>query len=91
MLTKLNVPEALIEYNNRGMAELSSGKFKEAFRFLSGAEKLLRVAESPDIIHQEDQMKLLALTCNNLGCYYKRGFKPNVALRYMNNALDLEL
>lgn len=27
---------------------------------------------------------------NNLGCYYKRTGKPNVAMKYLNKALNLE-
>jgi len=33
---------------------------------------------------------MLALTYNNLGCYYKRCKKANVSLKYMKQALTLE-
>ena len=51
------------------------------------AEKLVRMVEDPNKIHKDDRSKLSALTLNNLGCYYKRIQKPNVALRYMSQAL----
>ena len=37
-----------------------------------------------------DYNKLYSLTMNNLGCYYKKIMKPNVALRFMNQALEKE-
>lgn len=55
------------------------------------AEKLVRVIEDPNKIHQDDRSKLRALTLNNLGCYYKRISKPNVSLRYMSAALAEEI
>ena len=34
--------------------------------------------------------KLLGVTFNNLGWYYKQRGKPQVALKYLNNAASLE-
>ena len=90
-MTQIDVPEYLLDYNNQGMAYLGSGQYFDSFRNLNAAERLLRVADHPDIISQEDHKKLMALTYNNLGCYYKRSLKPNVALRYMNNSLAIEM
>lgn len=51
----------------------------------------------------ETRRRLLSLTFNNLGCYYKkylfkyifhnfhRKEKPNVALFYLNQSLELEM
>ena len=47
---------------------------------LKTAENLMRIADGPMHIHKDDRHKLIALTLNNLGCYYKRVKKPNVAL-----------
>jgi hypothetical protein len=33
---------------------------------------------------------MLSLTLNNLSCYYKKTGKPNVALFYIKNALEIE-
>jgi hypothetical protein len=41
-------------------------------------------------MHKDDFNKLFSLTMNNLGCYYKKMFKPNVALKYMKQALENE-
>ena len=41
-------------------------------------------------MHVDDFCKLYSLTMNNLGCYYKKVFKPNVALKYMKQALEKE-
>jgi hypothetical protein len=32
----------------------------------------------------------MALTMNNLGCFYKKRNKPNVALNYLQAALQIE-
>ena len=34
-------------------------------------------------VNDEQKFKMLALTYNNLGCYYKRCKKANVSLKYM--------
>jgi len=34
---------------------------------------------------------LLGITYNNLGCYYKKRNKPNVALKYLEQALNIEM
>jgi tetratricopeptide (TPR) repeat protein len=39
----------------------------------------------------ENRRRLLSLTFNNLGCYYKKKEKPNVALFYLNKSLELEM
>lgn len=41
-------------------------------------------------MHIDDFCKLYSLTMNNLGCYYKKVYKPNVALKYMKQALEKE-
>lgn len=51
----------------------------------------MSLVDGPTRIHRDDRSKLIALTLNNLGCYYKRAKKPNVALQYMKNALKQEV
>lgn len=72
------------------MEQLSLGHFKTTLKFLRTAEKLVSLVDGPSRIHKDDRCKLIALTLNNLGCYYKRANKPNVALRYMKSALKSE-
>jgi len=91
LLDSIDIAQVIVELNNKGMGLLSQCSFSESFAHLRAAERLLRIADEPKHIHHEDRKKLMGLTCNNLGCYYKRCKKPNVALRYMHNALDLEL
>jgi len=42
-------------------------------------------------IVSDEYYKLYSLTMNNLGCYYKKVFKPNVALKYLKDALKNEI
>ena len=42
-------------------------------------------------IDDERLNKLLAITLNNIGCYYRRIDKPNVALKYLKKALEVEV
>jgi len=43
--------------------------------------------QAPKDIKEDEYYKLYSLTMNNLGCYYKKIFKPNVALKYLKMAL----
>ncbi len=38
----------------------------------------------------ENIYRLIGITLNNLGCFYKRNEKPKVALRYLKKALVIE-
>jgi hypothetical protein len=73
------------------MEYLSNAEFKRTLTHLKAAEKLVRIFDGPTRIHKSDKHELIALTLNNLGCYYKRAKKPNVALNYMKNALKQEV
>lgn len=73
-------------------------KNKEAMDLLrindfSGALKLLKETESSIKTGETTNMTitLLGITYNNLGCYYKKRNKPNVALRYIEQALNIEM
>jgi len=71
------------------MEHLSSGDYKNALVLLKQAEsKMGSILLTPRNKFEKDQMA--ALTFNNLGCYYKKASKPNVALKYMKAALKLE-
>ncbi len=47
--------------------------------------------ESLNSLSIETRRRLLSLTFNNLGCYYKKKEKPNVALFYLKQSLELEM
>jgi tetratricopeptide (TPR) repeat protein len=81
------IEENLVQLNKEGMEFLSYGNYQECHRLLKMAESLLKSATHLD---GSDSSKLYALTMNNLGCYYKKISKPNVALRYMKQALERE-
>merc|ERR1719271_1865395 len=72
--------------NKEGMDFLRKGQYKQAFEQLKYAEAIL-VAN-----HKEDgPTSLLAVTCNNLGCYYKKVGKLHAALSYLRKALNIEV
>ena len=73
------------------MQYLNGMNFQQTLMHLRVAEKLVNNVEDQGRIHKDDRSKLMALTLNNLGCYYKRINKPNVSLRYMSSALKEEI
>lgn len=76
----------VLSCNRDGMACLQAGQHQAAFEKLKYAEMLLST-------NQQDaaSTSLLAVTCNNLGCYYKRVEKLNPALKYLRRALEIEV
>lgn len=74
----------LVHLNKYGMEYLSNGNFKESHLKLKLAEKIVTAMQDN---YSDDYYKLYSLTMNNLGCYYKKIFKPNVALKYLKLAL----
>lgn len=79
--------EALVlSCNKLAMDHLRAEQFEEAFSLLRRAEDMLKY---PD--ETPGKLRLLAITLNNLGCFYKRSSKPNVALRYLQQALEIEV
>ena len=41
--------------------------------------------------NEAENQGLMAVTCNNLGCYYKRIGKHHAALSYLRQALKVEV
>merc|ERR1719271_1926353 len=72
--------------NKEGMDFLRKGQYKQAFEQLKYAEAIL-VANHKE----EEPTSLLAVTCNNLGCYYKKVGKLHAALSYLRKALEIEV
>ena len=67
------------------MESLQASNMRASFEQLKYAEALLIANQSAD------NDAILAVTCNNLGCYYKRSGKMHAALSYLRRALSLEV
>lgn len=75
----------ILKYNKKAMNLLRLEDFNNALTMLKKSEQILDEQEdNPDV------NSLRAITLNNLGCFYKRTGKPNVALSYLKEALDKE-
>jgi len=78
--------ELITAFNKNGMASLRAGQHDQAFEQFKYAEALL--LSNPKV---SDSVHLLAMTCNNLGCYYKKVGKYHGALSYLRKALAMEV
>lgn len=65
-------------------------KPKRSLKLLQSAEKVL-LSEEQVVVDLPNRLQLLAVTFNNLACYYKSVKQPNVALFYLKQALALEM
>lgn len=88
-----SLQELIFSCNKDGMESLRKVKncrhdpqLKAAFEQLKYAEAVL-LANSTE----QDNTALLAVTCNNLGCYYKKVGKYHGALSYLRRALKMEV
>eukprot|EP00397_Hematodinium_sp_SG-2012_P007939 GEMP01007990.1.p1 GENE.GEMP01007990.1~~GEMP01007990.1.p1 ORF type:complete len:990 (-),score=225.42 GEMP01007990.1:488-3457(-) len=75
----------VIAYNKDGMESLRKGQLKASLEQLRYSEVLC--IQNHSKIHPS----LLAVTLNNLGCYYRKTLKYNAALSYLRQALQIEL
>jgi len=78
--------QIVLSCNKEGMDFLRKGQYKQAFEQLKYAEAILVANHS-----EEEPTSLLAVTCNNLGCYYKKVGKLHAALSYLRKALKIEV
>lgn len=72
--------------NRDGMEMLRAGRTKDAFENFKYAEAILLANQK-----ESDNTSLLAITCNNLGCYYMKVHKLHGALSYLRRALKMEV
>ena len=79
----------VLRCNKLAMERLKHENYSEALTLLRQAEFLLNQSD-PSSAPPQNRLKLLAITLNNLGCYYKRKKQPNVALRYLIQAMEIE-
>lgn len=77
----------ILSCNKDGMELLKSGRTKDAFDNFKYAEAVLLAASNK----QSDSRSLMAVTCNNLGCYYMKVRKFHGALSYLRRALKMEV
>lgn len=78
--------KVVLDANADGIDLLRRGQTVMAFEQLKYAEAVL--VSNPEI--SADENELLALTCSNLGCYYRKAGLPRAALRYLGRALRAE-
>jgi tetratricopeptide (TPR) repeat protein len=78
--------QLVLSCNKDGMDYLRKAQHKQAFEQLKYAEAILIAKEGED-----EPTNLLAVTCNNLGCYYKKVGKLHAALSYLRKALKIEV
>lgn len=76
----------VLSCNKDGMDALRKGQHKGAFEQFKYAEAILIANQT-----EGDNTSLLAVTCNNLGCYYKKVGKLHGALSYLRRALKMEV
>merc|ERR1719316_2016201 len=76
----------VLSCNKDGMDSLRQGHYKAAFEQLKYAEAILIANQK-----EGENTSLLAVTCNNLGCYYKKVGKMHAALSYLRRALKIEV
>ena len=85
----VNELEAIVlKYNSVAMDYLKLENYKDSLSLLKKAEEILNSDEN-DII--PNRLKLMGITLNNLGCYYKKRRQPKVALNFLEKALEVEL
>eukprot|EP00928_Gymnodinium_smaydae_P061230 TRINITY_DN45361_c0_g1_i1.p1 TRINITY_DN45361_c0_g1~~TRINITY_DN45361_c0_g1_i1.p1 ORF type:complete len:1035 (+),score=146.14 TRINITY_DN45361_c0_g1_i1:79-3183(+) len=72
--------------NKDGMDYLRKALYKQAFEQLKYAEAIIVARDGED-----EPTNLMAVTCNNLGCYYKKVGKMHAALSYLRKALKIEV
>lgn len=76
--------EKVLRCNRKAMDCLNSGEYRDALSYLNQAQKLLRGVSLTTC------SKIMGITLNNLGCYYKAVGKPNDAALYLTQAIEIE-
>ena len=70
------------------MEYLKLENFRDSLSLLKKAEEILNSDENEIV---PNRLKLMGITLNNLGCYYKKRRQPKVALNFLERALEVEL
>lgn len=81
-----DIQSLVLSCNKDGMESLRKGELKAAFEQLKYAEAIM-IANNAE----ESNDSLLAVTYNNLGCFFKKSGKMHAALSYLRRALKAEV
>lgn len=84
-VTYTNIEDQLLLYNQQAMELLRARNFVIALTYLTKAEQLLTHCNE-----LKNRFTLESITWNNLGCFYKRTYKPSLALHYLKKALSAQ-
>jgi tetratricopeptide (TPR) repeat protein len=82
-----DIQDLIFSCNKDGMESLRRGDLKSAFDQFKYAEAILLANQTVEA----ERTALLAVTCNNLGCYYKKLGKFHGALSYLRRSLKMEV
>jgi tetratricopeptide (TPR) repeat protein len=79
-------------YNNLGLKMMERRKHEEALGLLRKAEAVVENSSMwpGGAAVQKKRARMQAITCNNLGCLFKRRNMPQLALQHLQKALALE-
>ncbi|CAG9331763.1 unnamed protein product [Blepharisma stoltei] len=80
----------VLNCNRLAMDYLKLEDFKQSLTLLKRAETILN-NEEDTFSSIPNRLKLMGITLNNLGCYYKKRKQIKVALNYLRQALQVEL
>mmetsp|Transcript_3625 Transcript_3625/g.13281 ORF Transcript_3625/g.13281 Transcript_3625/m.13281 type:complete len:984 (+) Transcript_3625:103-3054(+) len=88
-----SVQDLILSCNKDGMDSLRKAQSERNDPHLKAAFEQFKYAEAVLLANQmeQDNAALLAVTCNNLGCYYKKVGKYHGALSYLRRALKMEM
>lgn len=79
--------EVILDLNKQAMDCLNDERtVPQTLKLLQKADKLLEKSGKTS-----DTYWIQSITLNNFGCYYKKVGKPNSALKFLNQALNLEM
>ncbi|KAL4450889.1 hypothetical protein ABPG74_011731 [Tetrahymena malaccensis] len=83
------IEESILLKNQQAMKNLNKGNKQDAIALLKEAESKLFDEHNKDRYNTRIN-RLIGITLNNLGCYFQKDEKPQVALKYLQKALEIE-
>ncbi|EAS01164.2 tetratricopeptide repeat protein (macronuclear) [Tetrahymena thermophila SB210] len=83
------IEESILWKNQQAMKNLNKGNKQDAITLLKEAERQLFDEYIKDKYNIRIN-RLIGITLNNLGCYFQKDEKPQVALKYLQKALEIE-
>lgn len=77
--------QTVLELNRNAMSLLKNNAFCDALTLFKKAMKIIKLTKDCEL-----KFKLLGISQNNLGCYFKRMQKPKTALKHLKKACENE-